>query len=86
MPVYIAANSNNPLTALTQCLELENIFMYYMTISVDFILQTSTHDENCFISLKFDSHSSEFQTNKNWKSDDQECIVFQAHLARCYFM
>lgn len=56
MPVYIAANSNNPLTALTQCLEIENIFMYYMKISVDFILQTSRHDEKCSISLKFDSH------------------------------
>lgn len=56
MPVYIAANSNNPLTALTQCLEIENIFMFYMKISVDFILQTSRHDEKCSISLKFDSH------------------------------
>lgn len=56
MPVYIAAKSNNPLTALAQCLELENIFMYYTAISVDFILQTSRHDENCFISLKSDSH------------------------------
>lgn len=56
MPVYIAAKSNNPLNALTQCLELENFFMYYTAISVDFILQTSRHDENCFISLKSDSH------------------------------
>lgn len=56
MPVYIAANSNNPLTALTQCLEIENIFMYYVTISVDFILQTSRRDDYCSISLKLDSH------------------------------
>lgn len=36
-PAYIAVDSNNALTALTQYIELENIFTYYMTIPVNYI-------------------------------------------------